>query len=71
MFNKYKGHGGQITGIRFTRDEKFLATIGGEDKTLIIWKYDNELIKNKVSKDMALPNEDEHVEEAEYDDFEE
>jgi WD40 repeat protein len=32
------GHGWQVTNARFTRDGKFVVTVGGADRTIIQWR---------------------------------
>ena len=47
IFNKYIGHSNEITGLMFDRNEKYLISIGGEQKSIIIWKYDPQQCKNE------------------------
>lgn len=37
-FKSYKGHASHVTRVRFLNDDKYLISIGGLDKTSIIWK---------------------------------
>jgi WD40 repeat protein len=32
------GHGHCVTNVRFTRDSKFIVTVGGSDRTIIQWR---------------------------------
>lgn len=46
-FKAYKGHSSHVTRVRFSYDDNHLLSIGGNDKTLIIWTTD---LVNKLSK---------------------
>jgi microtubule-associated protein-like 6 len=37
---EYVGHSSHVTRVRFTFDDSFLISVGGLDKSLIIWKTD-------------------------------
>ena len=39
-FKAYRGHSSHVTWVRFSYDDKYLISIGGNDKTIIIWKTD-------------------------------
>lgn len=39
-FKAYRGHSSHVTRVRFSYNDKFLVSIGGNDKTIIIWKTD-------------------------------
>lgn len=34
------GHSSHVTNVRWTNDDKFIITTGGEDQCIIIWKVD-------------------------------
>jgi WD40 repeat protein len=46
VFNKYEGHSNAVTSIMFSEDEKYLVSVGGEEKAILIWKYDPDLVNN-------------------------
>jgi microtubule-associated protein-like 6 len=35
---EYVGHSSHVTRVRFTYDDSYLISIGGLDKSIIIWK---------------------------------
>ncbi len=35
----YPGHAGHVGEVRFTRDERFVLSIGGEDLATLQWRY--------------------------------
>lgn len=37
---EYIGHSSHVTRVRFTFDDSFLVSTGGNDKSIIIWKTD-------------------------------
>jgi len=37
---EYIGHSSHVTRVRFTFDDSFLVSTGGNDKSLIIWRTD-------------------------------
>jgi len=39
-FKEYKGHTGWVTRVRFLWDDRHLISIGGYDKTIIVWATD-------------------------------
>jgi microtubule-associated protein-like 6 len=39
-FKAYRGHSSHVTRVRFSFDDKYLVSIGGNDKTIIIWNTD-------------------------------
>ena len=51
VFNKYKGHAGSVSSVKFTRDQKYLVSIGAQDKTVILWRYDGEIINNNMGEE--------------------
>ncbi|KRX05725.1 WD40-repeat-containing domain [Pseudocohnilembus persalinus] len=40
VFKSYLGHSSPITKMRFSYDDKYLITIGGQDKSILIWETD-------------------------------
>ena len=49
IFNKYVGHSNEVTGIEFDKikGNQHLISIGGEEKSIIVWKYNSEQLKNQ------------------------
>ena len=39
-FNQYQGHSSHVTKVKFTFDDQFVITTGGNDKTVIVWETD-------------------------------
>jgi len=37
-YNKFNGHSSHVTNVRFTNKDKFLISIGGNDKSIFQWK---------------------------------
>ncbi len=52
IFSKYQGHSNAITAMEFNsikKEEKkgeYLISIGGEEKSIIVWEYDPDEINN-------------------------
>jgi hypothetical protein len=36
----YAGHASHVLGVRFTPDERFVISIGGEDSATLQWRFD-------------------------------
>jgi WD40 repeat protein len=36
--NKYRGHSEHVTHVKFSDDNKFLFSTGGQDQTTIMWR---------------------------------
>lgn len=34
----YVGHSSHVTKVRFSKNEQFLLSVGGNDRTIILWK---------------------------------
>ena len=34
----FVGHSSHVTRVRFSRDQRFLLSTGGNDRTIILWK---------------------------------
>lgn len=39
-YNQYMGHSSHVTRVRFSANDKFVVSTGGNDKTVLIWKTD-------------------------------
>jgi WD40 repeat protein len=39
-FNDYHGHSSHVTGVKFTANDTFLVSTGGNDKTVFVWDTD-------------------------------
>jgi len=46
-FIKFVGHSSHVTGVRFSNSNKYLISIGGNDKSIFQWKYTNDLDAEK------------------------
>jgi WD40 repeat protein len=38
QFNAYIGHSSHVTEVKFTKGDKRVVSVGGQDKTLIVWE---------------------------------
>lgn len=63
VFSRYKGHSSPLTGLRFTEDEKYVLSAGGQEKAVLLWKYDAKVVTNLYEKD----DDDEEGEEGSVD----
>ena len=39
-FNDYYGHSSHVTGVKFTANDTFVISTGGNDKTVMVWDTD-------------------------------
>ena len=73
-FKSYGGHSSQVTKIRFTPDDNFLISVGGNDKSVFVWETDfgnnNSNNKKKESENKTEETDEEEEEEEEDDDDE-
>jgi microtubule-associated protein-like 6 len=46
IYNRYVGHSHEVTGLQFDRRNEHLISIGGDEKSIIVWKYNPEELKN-------------------------
>lgn len=46
VYNRYKGHSSYISEVRFTDDEKYVISVGGQEKAVMLWKYDSTAVDN-------------------------
>ena len=37
-FNKYVGHSSHVTNVRFSKQDQYLISVGGFDKSIFQWK---------------------------------
>ena len=50
-YHEFKGHYGHITNLQFANEDKHLVSVGGSDKTVMIWQlndldYETKSIEN-------------------------
>jgi len=38
----YRGHSSHVTNVRFTADGNYLISVGGHDKSIFQWRYNND-----------------------------
>ena len=38
-FKKYEGHSSHVTNVRFSHNDEFLVSIGGNDTAVVVWDY--------------------------------
>lgn len=76
IYNKYEGHSNTVTAIHFNSSEDYVVSIGGEEKSILIWKYDPVLVKNayvlqnlKEDSDDEMSNEKKNKVKKEPDEF--
>ncbi len=48
---EFIGHSSHVTKVRFSNDEKFLLSIGGNDRTTILWEVQGAKKVVKESKE--------------------
>jgi microtubule-associated protein-like 6 len=46
LHQTYVGHAGHVTCVRFTASRRFVVSIGGADRTVLVWKHDIELCES-------------------------
>ena len=39
-FKSYMGHSSHVTRVKFSNNDKFVISTGGNDKTVIVWETD-------------------------------
>ncbi len=59
-YKEYAGHSSHVTNVRFSNTDRMIASIGGHDKTLIIWSTGTDEDQQTGESDSAL----EEVEDA-------
>ena len=47
IYSKYEGHSNTVTAIQFDYEENYLISVGGEEKSILVWKYNNEAFLEK------------------------
>jgi microtubule-associated protein-like 6 len=69
-FKSYGGHSSLVTKIRFTPDDNFLVSVGGNDKSVFVWETDfGNNNKKKESENKSEETEEEEEEEEDEDDY--
>eukprot|EP01032_Pedospumella_encystans_P008376 gene8376-9951_t len=48
LHQTYVGHAGHVTCVRFTSSRRFMVSIGGADRTILVWRHDVELCESDV-----------------------
>jgi microtubule-associated protein-like 6 len=38
-YNKFIGHSSHVTNVRFSYDDSYLISVGGNDKSIFQWKF--------------------------------
>ncbi len=38
MKKEYNGHASRVTRVKFISDDQYLVSIGGNDKTILVWQ---------------------------------
>lgn len=41
IYNQYKGHSSHVTGVKWMYDDKFVISIGGLEKSIIQWTFED------------------------------
>ena len=69
-FKSYAGHSSHVPKVRFTPNDKFLISVGGNDKSVFIWETDfgqdnddNEMANEQAGEEEEENNNNEPVEE--------
>ena len=55
-YNGYRGHSFHVTGARFTFNDQFLITIGGNDRSIFLWRHYKE---DEAEEDLTSDVEEE------------
>ena len=64
IYNKYEGHSNAVTAIQFAPKEKYAVSLGGEEKSILIWKFDPVLTENEyLLQQERVDSDDEIVDE--------
>ena len=70
-FKAYGGHSSHVTKVRFTPNDQYLISVGGNDKCVFVWETDfGKGVKNEEKKDV-IEEEEEEEEDDENDEEEE
>lgn len=51
VYNRYKGHSSYISEVRFTDDEKYVVSVGAQEKAVFLWKYDSSTVDNEFNNE--------------------
>lgn len=54
LFQSYFGHSGAVTNVCFTSNKRFAITVGGIDRTILIWKHDLEIGEDSDNENTFL-----------------
>jgi WD40 repeat protein/Ca2+-binding EF-hand superfamily protein len=46
LHQTYVGHAGHVACVRFTSSRRFVVSIGGADRTILVWRHDVELCES-------------------------
>ena len=41
-YNRFSGHSSHVSNVRFTHKDEYVISLGGEEKSIIQWKFTNE-----------------------------
>lgn len=58
----YQGHSSHITQVRFSKDDNFLVSTGGNDKCVLVWKTDFGAQKLLKAQSKLVSNVEEDLE---------
>jgi len=53
LHQTYVGHAGHVTCVRFTASRRFVVSIGGADRTILVWRHDVEISESDRDGDGA------------------
>jgi len=63
QFKEYFGHSSHLTEVKFSAKDNYLLTVGGNDKTVIIWATDfgKETAEEDEEKEMEIEGDDDEI----------
>lgn len=44
-YNKFIGHSSHVTNVRFSYNDQYLISVGGNDKSIFQWKFESQNIE--------------------------
>jgi WD40 repeat protein len=60
-FNSYSGHSSHVSNVKFSFDDEFIISTGGNEKSIIQWRYKYDpTIQSEIDELHAAPEEKKH-----------
>ena len=61
LFHLYNGHSSHVTNIRFSRDDSFVVSVGGNDRSIFQWSYRAEPKDSALEAKVSYDSDDEAI----------